>query len=617
MFITVCQAVQHAHQKGIIHRDLKPSNILVTINDGAAVPKVIDFGVAKATQGRLTEQTVYTQFQQMVGTPLYMSPEQAEMTSLDIDTRSDIYSLGVLLYELLTGRTPIDKETLARVGLDEVRRVIREVDPQLPSMRVRTLQGDELTTTAKRRHVEPGKLPALLRGDLDWIVMKCLEKDRKRRYDTANGLALDLRRHLANEIVTARPPTTGYLLGRLIRRNKLAFAASAAIAAALVIGFGVSMWMFFKEKHARERAVVAEQKSTTDASKSQQVAQFLKDMLNGVGPSVALGRDTILLREILDQTALRVSRDLPNQPLVEADLRQTLGLVYADISEWSKAAEMQRQALALRRKILGDEHPDVASSLCDLGATLHMQSRFTEAEPLLREALAMRRKLLGSEHPDLARSLTALALPLHREGRDEEAETLAREALGIQKKLYGDEHQEIARTLNVLAAALRSSGRSSESEALLRQVLAIQRKLLGSEHPDIALTLLRIGVALNVQGKPAAAEPFARESLTMRIKLLGNDHADVAWSMGYLAGMLIPQGKLDEAEPLMRQALAMNKKHLGAESEGVGYNLVGLGDLFKQRGSLEDAKPFYRQALDVSKSCPAGTTKGSCSPCEG
>ncbi len=257
LFITVCQAVQHAHQKGVIHRDIKPSNILVTVNDGVAVPKVIDFGVAKATQGRLTEQTVYTQFQQMIGTPLYMSPEQAEMTSLDIDTRSDIYSLGVLLYELLTGHTPIEQDTLARVGLDEIRRLIREVDPPRPSIRLKTLDGAEMTTAATRRKTEPAKLAGTLRGDIDWIVMKCLEKDRGRRYDTANGLALDLQRHLKNEVITARPPTAGYLLGKLIRRNKLAFAAGAAIAASLVIGIAASVWQAVRAKSAERRAVAA------------------------------------------------------------------------------------------------------------------------------------------------------------------------------------------------------------------------------------------------------------------------------------------------------------------------------------------------------------------------
>ena len=217
--------------------------------------KVIDFGVAKATPGRLTDQTVCTQFQQMIGTPLYMSPEQAEMTSLDIDTRSDIFSLGVLLYELLTGHTPIEQDTLARVGLDEIRRIIREVDPPRPSMRMKTLDGAEMTTAGKRRNTEPAKLSGALRGDIDWIVMKCLEKDRKRRYDTANALALDLQRHLANGIVTARPPTAAYLLSKLIRRNKLAFAAGAAVAASLVLGIAASLWQAVRVEHEKQRAV--------------------------------------------------------------------------------------------------------------------------------------------------------------------------------------------------------------------------------------------------------------------------------------------------------------------------------------------------------------------------
>ncbi|MBL9117629.1 MAG: protein kinase [Verrucomicrobiaceae bacterium] len=260
LFIEVCHAVQHAHQKGIIHRDLKPSNILVTVNDGRAVPKVIDFGVAKATQGRLTDGTLFTQFEQMIGTPLYMSPEQAEMTSLDVDTRSDIYSLGVLLYELLTGRTPIDTATMARAGMGEIRRIIREVDPLRPSQRLKTLDGNELTSAAKRRHTESTKLPGTLRGDIDWIVMKCLEKDRQRRYDTANGLALDLERHLKNEMVAARPPTTAYLLGKLIRRNKLAFTAGAAIAASLLIGAVVSVW-----QAVRANAALAELRASAPA----------------------------------------------------------------------------------------------------------------------------------------------------------------------------------------------------------------------------------------------------------------------------------------------------------------------------------------------------------------
>ncbi|MEP6670433.1 MAG: protein kinase, partial [Chthoniobacter sp.] len=285
LFITVCQAVQHAHQKGIIHRDLKPSNVLVTMNDGKAVPKVIDFGVAKATQGRLTEQTVYTQFQQMIGTPLYMSPEQAEMTSLDIDTRSDIYSLGVLLYELLTGYTPIAKDTLARAGMDEIRRIIREVDPPRPSMRMKTLDGAAMTTAAQRRNTEPAKLPGTLRDDIDWIVMKCLEKDRSRRYDTANGLALDLERHLRNEVVIARPPTAGYLLSKLVRRNQLAFAAGTAIVASLVIGLAASLWQAVRATRAEReqsqlRAVAVQALEGEKAQRTQAEAERQRAEIN-------------------------------------------------------------------------------------------------------------------------------------------------------------------------------------------------------------------------------------------------------------------------------------------------------------------------------------------------
>jgi WD40 repeat protein len=242
LFIKVCHAIQHAHQKGIIHRDIKPSNILVTLHDGVPVPKVIDFGIAKATQGELTDKTVFTQFQQFIGTPAYISPEQAEMSGLDIDTRADIYSLGVLLYELLVGQTPFDAKEMMQGGLDALRQIIREQEPLRPSTKLNTLPGDARTTAGKRRQTDAGKLVHQLAGDLDWIVMKCLEKDRTRRYDTANGLAADLQRHLSNEPVQARPPSTAYRIQKAWQRNKLAFPAAAAVALALIVGSTVSTW---------------------------------------------------------------------------------------------------------------------------------------------------------------------------------------------------------------------------------------------------------------------------------------------------------------------------------------------------------------------------------------
>ncbi len=270
LFVAVCQAVQHAHQKGIIHRDLKPSNILVTTADGKAVVKVIDFGVAKATQGRLTDASVYTQFQQMIGTPLYMSPEQAGMTSLDIDTRSDIYALGVLLYELLVGRLPFEADELMKRGLDEMRRMIREQEPPRPSQALHTMAHETLSSVAQNRASEPPRLVHTIRGDLDWIVMKCLEKDRGRRYETASGLAMDIQRHLDHEPIVARPPSTGYRLQKLIRRNRLVFAASAAVLAALIVGLGLSTVLFFKEREAHRRSVAAEAEQSRLREKAEQ-----------------------------------------------------------------------------------------------------------------------------------------------------------------------------------------------------------------------------------------------------------------------------------------------------------------------------------------------------------
>ena len=280
LFTQVCNAIQHAHQKGIIHRDIKPSNILVTLHDGKPVPKVIDFGIAKATQGRLTDQTLFTAFEQFIGTPAYMSPEQAEMSGLDVDTRSDIYALGVLLYELLTGRTPFDPKELLQSGLDELRRMIREKEPARPSTRLSTMLQADLTAVAQRRQAEAPRLVHILSGDLDWIVMKTLEKDRTRRYETANGLAMDIQRYLHNEPVTARPPSTVYRFQKLVRRNKSLFTAAGVGLAVLVIGLVLSLYLYIQEKTALKRAVAAEQKESqlrqqaeADAAQGHQIAR--------------------------------------------------------------------------------------------------------------------------------------------------------------------------------------------------------------------------------------------------------------------------------------------------------------------------------------------------------
>ncbi len=598
LFTQVCRAIQHAHQKGIIHRDIKPSNILVTLHDGVPVPKVIDFGIAKATTDQpLTDKTVFTQLEQFIGTPAYMSPEQAEMSGLDIDTRTDIYSLGVLLYELLAGKTPFDPKELMAAGLDAMRRTIREQEPARPSTRLSTMLAGELTTTAKRRQTDPPRLVHLIRGDLDWIVMKCLEKDRTRRYETANGLAVDIERHLGNEPVVARPPSTLYRLQKLVRRNKLAVGAAGAVAISLILGLGLSTWLFFQEREAHQRADVA-------ANKSRQVAQFLEDMLQNVDPAYARGRDTTMLREILDKTIQRVGLDLKGQPAVEAELCHTIGKVYRSLADYGKAEDMQRKALALQKKALGYENLAVAATLNDLAFVLSDEGKLSEAESCYREALAIRRKLLGDENLEVAASINDLGLVFRREGRLADAETLAQKALVMQKKLVGNEHLAVATSLNNLALALRDEGKLAEAETSFREALAMEKKLSPSiqKDPTVALTSDNLAFVLRDEGRLAEAETLEREALTIQKNVWGNAHPEVATILNNLALVLGKQDRLAEAETLHRQVLKMRQKIAGSEhpdSPEVAASLDNLGLLLRDERKLTEAEAMERESLKM------------------
>jgi len=368
LFVQVCHTIQHAHQKGIIHRDIKPSNILVTVNDGVAVSKVIDFGIAKATGGqRLTGKTIFTAFEQFIGTPAYMSPEQAVLTSVDIDTRSDIYALGVLLYELLTGKTPFDAGDLLAAGLDELRRTIREQEPARPSMRLSTMPDNELSTTAQRRGLDAPKLVSQLCGDLDWIVMKCMEKDRARRYETAIGLARDIERHLKDEPVAARPPSNVYRFQKLVRRNKLVFAAVGTVVAALIVGLGLSIWFLMQARTAEK------------AAEARTIQVF-----------------------------------------------EGATLVHAQYPVLTNEEVFFRSVLQLQTKVLGDESPKVVATMRDLATVLDYEDKQNEAEAELRQALALRIKIPGEQQPDAAAILDSLGLMLEQHGKGAEAEATFR-----------------------------------------------------------------------------------------------------------------------------------------------------------------------------------------------
>jgi serine/threonine protein kinase len=613
LVILVCQAIQHAHQKGIIHRDIKPSNILVTLHDGVPVPKVIDFGIAKATQQELTDKTVFTQFQQFMGTPAYISPEQAEMSGLDIDTRADIYSLGVLLYELLVGQTPFDAKEMMKGGIDALRQIIREKEPLRPSTKLNTLQGDARTTAGKRRQSDVGRLVHQVQGDLDWIVMKCLEKDRQRRYDTANGLAADIQRHMNNEPVMARPPSKLYEFQKTVKRHKIGFAAAGGVILALAVGLGIATWTLVKEKRARERADNAEQEqkrqrqiAESKEKQSQEVAEFLKDMLKGVGPSVALGRDTILLREILDQTGARITTDLKGQPAAEAELCYTIGNTYYDIAEYRKAEAMHRRALQLRESIFGPTNLLVAASLSSLASALAIPYYNTNAEVMQRRALAIQRTLLGNETPEVADSLNSLAniifanRPNHP--RTGEAEAIYREALSLRQKIFTNYHPSIAQTLNDLGVLLWRRGSEAslkESEKLLSDALAMRKRLFGDCHPSVAETEYNLAGALRDRGHWDGAEPLLVDSLAIRKKLLGEDHPQVMTTLRMLAGYRWITGKLAEAEFMYKQELSIRRKHYGSSNNPTAVTLIYLGMVIKRQGRFAEAEPLFRESLEI------------------
>jgi serine/threonine protein kinase len=617
LFTQVCQAVQHAHQKGIIHRDIKPSNILVTIPEPGApgCPKVIDFGIAKATTGQqLTDKTLFTAFEQFIGTPAYMSPEQAMMTALDIDTRTDIYSLGVLLYELLTGKTPLDQQELLAAGLEEMRRTIREKEPVRPSTRLSTMLEGELTTTAKHRHTDAPKLIHAVRGDLDWIVMKCLEKDRARRYETANGLANDIQRHLNCEPVVARPPSRLYEFQKTVRRHKFGFAATAAIGVSLVVGFAISTWQFaLKSRAVREQIRLREQ-AQKESARSRQIATFLTEMLQGVGPSAARGRDTTMLREVLDKTAERVGRELKGQPEVEAELRSTLGTTYFELGEWPRAEAAHREALRLRKAALGETNELVANSLYSLGNVLWRQSSFDEAESVQRAGLAIRRRLLGNQHPDVADSLAGLAGVLRDRGNPE-AEAAYREALAIRRALPGVNYEGLADVLNELVPVLNAEGKLAEAESKAREAVELGRNLGGNGHPSLATALLRLGNSFQWQSRLAEAEAMYREGLAMRRQVLGNVHPYIASALEMLAKVLEDEDRGAEAVALRRECVAIREKSMAGDWQ-LFIARYRLAKALLAQGQRDEAEPLlltaYRgmkerenQMAAIAKNVPA------------
>jgi len=585
LFVTVCDAVQHAHQKGIIHRDLKPSNIMVTIQDDRAAPKIIDFGVAKATSQRLTERTVFTALGQWIGTPEYMSPEQAELTGLDVDTRTDVYSLGVVLYELLVGAQPFDSTALRAAGFDEMRRRIREDEPPRPSTRVSSL-GDTSQVAARSRRTDLSTLMRQLRGDLDWITMKALEKDRTRRYGSPSDLAADIERHLDNEPVVASPPSTPYRLGKFVRRHRVGVVAGLLILIAVLAGFiGTAVGLL---------------KAQREAEAARQVVHFISGIFWGMNPGEPSSQVSSI-REVLAQGAKRVHSELGGQPLVAAEMQTIIGQVYMGLGEFDAARPLLEGALALRELHLGEDHPAVASSLNRLAVQRITEGRFREASPLSERALSIYEHNYGPDSGSAGIGHDTLCMVQWRLGAYFAALDHCNRSLEILESVYGTDHLVYADTLYHLMIVLRELGEIEGSIEAGERSLEIREDRLGSEHSAVGWTIFDLGIVYRIDGDRERATASFERALEIQQHALGKDHFAISYPLAEIARGLMIDGDLEAARPIFERAIEVRERANGSDHPDLQWVLRPYADLHRRSGDTDRALEIYRRALELTE----------------
>ncbi|MCP3918350.1 MAG: serine/threonine protein kinase [bacterium] len=627
LFVRVCQAVHHAHQKGVIHRDIKPSNVLVTEEDGQAVPKVIDFGVAKATQGRLTERTLHTQIDRTIGTPLYMSPEQADQHPLDVDTRSDVYSLGVMLYELLVGAMPFDEEKLASASPLDVRRMVIEVDPVRPSTRV-----SKSSTPLEGGAQDARELARHLRGELDWITLKALEKDRTRRYGSAAEFADDVERHLGGEPVLAAPPSAWYAARKFVARHVVAVSIAAGLFV-LLSAFAVTMAVQSR-RIARERDRVQLEVDTASA-----VSDFLERLFKVADPGSGAG-SSVTARELLDVGAERIEVELADQPVVRARLMRTMGRAYQGLGLYDQARPLLEGVLALREQELDAGDPSIArilSLLAELerqegdpqgalqkseralavlesganddplvraeilnthGVALWINGRLPEAREQLEESLAIREEHVPSDHVEIAHTLNNIAI-LHWAANDmEKAQEVFGRCLEIWERAHGPEHTDVANTLNNLAMTYQSSD-PERARSMYERTLRIREKVLEPDHPDVAEVLNNYGNLLRSMKEWDAGRARLERALEIREKRLDPDHPDLGSTVFNIGLLLLESDQAAEAGPYFERSLSIHETANGPDHRNVAYSLHRLAQVRSAAGEHDQARELFARSLAI------------------
>jgi non-specific serine/threonine protein kinase/serine/threonine-protein kinase len=592
LFRRVCEGVQHAHQKAIIHRDLKPSNILVTqVNDRPA-PKIIDFGVAKALTHKLTADTMFTRVGAIVGTPEYMSPEQALSSGEDIDTRTDVYSLGVILYELLAGATPLD---LKRIALDEFLRKLREDDAPKPSTKIRTQDPVTSTELARKRQTEPRALASQLRGDLDSIAMKALEKDRSRRYGSPSDFAADIGRYLRNEAVLAVPYSAVYRATKFARRYRVALATLCAFMLVLMVAAGVSMWQSVMAKKQRDRA-------DAEAAIATAVNQFLQDdLLAQTNPESQGGADAapdpeVKARTLLDRAAAQVGKRFAKQPLVESAIRATIGKAYAGLSLLPQAELHFRRAYELSSAYRGADDPKTLDLLMLVSEAAINQDKYAEAIDAAKTVFEGETRKLGPEDPQTVvamQNLGALYLQSHQ---DAKAEPLLKKALDLQSRRNGYDNIDTLNTSDSLAALYIVQSRYAQARALLAKGLESYRRLYGPEHPFTEREMFGLGKVLLGEGDYAQAENLLSQVLAISQRVNGPRHLNTLYDQNQLGQAYVENGNVAQGIALLEKTLADSRAIPGPESPDTLRVEVSLGWAYDAKGDLARAGQLWQHA---------------------